>query len=113
MPCTIGELKNLKHLDVNYCDSLAGIPCGISQRTSLKKLGFFLLMVKVVLGVDEGESGMCSLKDFTNFPNLMELCISVKAGMTVDGKRSGIKVGPMGTWLEMKHLVLEFDRNDL
>ena len=44
-------------------------------------------MVKAMLGVEEGESGMCSLKDFTNFPNFMELCINVKVGKTVDGKK--------------------------
>jgi hypothetical protein len=65
------------------------------------------------LGVDEAKSGMCSLKDFTNFPNLMELTVRVKPGRKVDGIRWGIKLGIMGTWLEMKHLLLSFDAHSM
>jgi hypothetical protein len=107
LPSTIGKLKNLKHLDLDGCESLAGIPGEICQLTSLNKLDLFTHEAK--LGVDKAKSGMCSLKDFTNFPNLMELTVSVKPGKKVDGIRSGIRSGIMGTWLELKHLSLSFD----
>ena len=53
--------------------------------------------------MEEGSSGVCSLKDLANLANLMELSVRVKAGSDVDeaGIKSGIKVGTMGSWVEM------------
>ena len=41
--------------------------------------------------MDEAKSGMCSLKDFTNFPNLVELKVDVKMQIRVHGIKLRIK----------------------
>jgi len=64
------------------------------------------------MDADEVKSGVCSLKDLTNCPNLLELSVHVKAGIEEGGIRLGIQVGIMGTWLEMRDLILAFDVQD-
>ena len=101
LPSTIGELKDLKHLDLEGCSRLTGIPREISHLSSLIKLN---LWSSSTLKMEEGSSGVCSLKDLANLANLMDLCVGVKAGRRdVDeaGIKSGIKVGTMGSWVEM------------
>lgn len=108
LPCKIGQLQNLKTLDVSGCCSLTGIPREISQLTSLNRL-MLCTSEKSIMDVEEVESGICSLKDLRNCPNLMQLQVHVKAGMEVEGIRLGIKEGIMGSWVEMRDLTLGFD----
>nr|ABR18473.1 unknown [Picea sitchensis] len=115
LPCKIGELQNLKTLDLTKCCSLTGIPREISQLTSLNRLHLWTSWTageKSIMDADEVKSGVCSLKDLTNCPNLLELSVHVKAGIEEGGIRLGIQVGIMGTWLEMRDLILVFDVQD-
>jgi hypothetical protein len=104
----MGRLQNLKHLNLDGCGKLAGIPREISQLTSLEKLEL-MTGVKGILRVEEANSSVCSLKDLTNLPYLMDLSVLVKPGFNTNGIRSGVKVGTMAAWLEMRHLTLKFD----
>jgi len=112
LPSQIGQLENLKTLDLNNCCSLTGIPREISQLTSLKSLYLWTSVEKSIMDVEEVKSGVCSLKDLTNCPNLMQLEVHVKPGIEVEERRLGIEVDIMGTWLEMRNLALGFDVQD-
>lgn len=108
LPCGIGELQNLKHLNLDGCGKLAGIPRELSQLTSLEKLEL-MTGVRSILRVEDPNSSVCSLKDLSNLPYLIELNVLVKPGMNTNGMRSGVKVDTMAAWLEMRHLTLKFD----
>jgi len=114
LPCTMGQLEHLRTLNLNRCCSLTGIPREISQLTSLNRL--FLWTSETgknsIMEVEEVKSGVCSLRDLTNCPNLMKLSVHVKAGIEAAGIRSGVKVGTMGSWSEMRDLTLAFDVED-
>jgi len=114
LPSQIGELQNLKTLDLSHCCSLTGIPREISQLTSLNRLDLWTseTVENSIMDVEEVKSGVCSLKDLTNCPNLTQLEVHVKPGIEVEGRRLGIEVDIMGTWLEMRNLVLLFDVQD-
>ncbi|XP_015866718.3 putative disease resistance protein RGA1 [Ziziphus jujuba] len=43
LPSDIGKLVNLKHLEIDGCESLAYLPCGLRQLTNLQKLTDFPL----------------------------------------------------------------------
>jgi hypothetical protein len=97
LPSKIGELKNLKYLGLRGCESLKVIPHEISQLTSLSTLD----AKGVGLSVEaESDASIWRLKGLRN---LKMLGISVKPG-------SKINEGIMGTWLDMRHLLLHFDR---
>eukprot|EP00253_Pinus_taeda_P007318 PITA_07318 len=111
LPCTMGQLENLRTLNLTRCCRLTGIPREISQLTSLNTLNL-CTSEKSIMEVEEVKSGVCTLRDLTNCPNLMELEVHVKAGIEAEGIRSGVKVGIMGSWSEMRDLTLVFDVED-
>lgn len=100
LPSEIGKLQNLITLSIWECESLRAIPYEIFQLTSLDKLD--AAKVKFILEI-ESEVSIWRLKGLRN---LTQLRIAVK----VDAQE-GIKVGIMGTWLEMRHLWLDLQHS--
>jgi disease resistance protein RPS2 len=105
LPSKIGELKNLKHLRLP--SKLKVIPREISQLTSLSTLE----AREVELSLEaESAASIWSLKGFRNL-NTLRIMVKAKANVQEGITSSGIEVGIMGTWLEMRHLVLDLDND--
>ena len=94
LPSEIGEIQNLKCLNLDGCN-LRVIPREISELTSLSRL----VLSSTELSMEtEAAASIWRLK---GLKNMTELSVCIEEGQQV-------KDGIMGTWSEMRHLMLSY-----
>uniref|UniRef100_A0A2N9FNW9 Rx N-terminal domain-containing protein n=1 Tax=Fagus sylvatica TaxID=28930 RepID=A0A2N9FNW9_FAGSY len=92
LPRDIQKLISLKHLEIDGCESLTHMPCGIGQLTSLQTLPLFVVSKDLKASSSKHCGGLAELNKLNNLRG--ELCIKNLAWVTdatLEAKAANLK----------------------